>query len=156
MSVTDDEWMRIALNEATLATSHADIPVGAVLVSADGRELARGHNQRESSGDPTAHAEIIALRAAATVQRHWRLTDATLYVTLEPCPMCAGALINARVKRVVYGCTDPKAGAIDTLYQLGTDARLNHRLEVTGGVLAQAAREQLQQFFQALRRDGQK
>jgi tRNA(adenine34) deaminase len=148
--------MQIALNEAALATSHADIPVGAVLVSADGIELARGHNQRESSGDPTAHAEIIALRAAAIAQRHWRLNDSTLYVTLEPCPMCAGALINARVKRVVYGCTDPKAGAIDTLYQLGTDARLNHRLEVTSGVLAQAAREQLQQFFQALRREGQK
>jgi tRNA(adenine34) deaminase len=144
------------LNEAALATSHADIPVGAVLVAADGSELARGHNQRESSGDPTAHAEIITLRAAATAQRHWRLTDSTLYVTLEPCPMCAGALINARVKRLVYGCTDPKAGAIDTLYQIGNDTRLNHRLQVQGGLQAEASRAQLQQFFQTLRRDGQK
>jgi tRNA(adenine34) deaminase len=148
--------MQVALNEAALAPSHADIPVGAVLVSADGRELGRGHNQRESTGDPTAHAEIIALRAAALAQQHWRLTDATLYVTLEPCPMCAGALINARVKRVVYGCTDPKAGAVDTLYQLTTDGRLNHRVEVTGGVRADASRTQLQQFFQALRRAGEK
>ncbi|HEX2879136.1 MAG TPA: tRNA adenosine(34) deaminase TadA [Polyangiaceae bacterium] len=154
--MTDDDWMQIALNEAALAPSHADIPVGAVLVSADGRELARGHNQRESAADPTAHAEIVVLRAATAAQGHWRLTDTTLYVTLEPCPMCAGALINARVARLVYGCTDPKAGAIDTLYQLGNDSRLNHRLQVQGGMQAEASRAQLQQFFQALRREGQK
>jgi len=154
--VSDEDWMRIALEEAALAPVHEDIPVGAVLVSARGQELARGHNQRESAADPTAHAEIVAMRAATSAQGHWRLTGTTLYVTLEPCPMCAGAMINARVARLVYGCADPKAGAIDTLFQLGKDPRLNHRFEVQGGVYADAARAQLQAFFQELRRAGEK
>lgn len=148
--------MEMALAEAGAAATEDEVPVGCVILSPDRGIIASAHNQREQLHDPTAHAEMIAITQAAESLKSWRLERCVLYVTLEPCPMCAGALINARVKRVVYGCTDPKAGAIDTLYQLGTDARLNHRLEVTGGVLAQAAREQLQQFFQALRRDGQK
>jgi tRNA(adenine34) deaminase len=148
--------MQIALDEAAQATLHGDIPVGAVLVSAAGEELGRGHNQRESAADPTAHAEIVVLRAAGIAQGHWRLQNTTLYVTLEPCPMCAGALINARVARLVYATPDPKAGAIDSLFQLAQDPRLNHRFEITRGVQREEARAQLQQFFQALRQAGEK
>jgi tRNA(adenine34) deaminase len=154
--MTDEGWMQLALDEATLAAEHGDIPVGAILVSAMGEELSRGHNRREIGADPTAHAEVIVLREAAIQQGHWRLEGASLYVTLEPCPMCAGALVNARVKRVVYGAHDPKAGAVESLYRLTQDGRLNHRVEVVSGVLAEEARAKLQDFFKALRARGEK
>ncbi len=147
----DHAWMGVALDEARAAAAAGDVPVGAVIVGADGRELARGRNRREADGDPTAHAEIVALRAAARTLGHWRV-EATLYVTQEPCPMCAGALVNARVTRLVYGCANPKAGAVATLFQLVTDARLNHRLAVTADVRADECAAELRGFFAALRR----
>jgi tRNA(adenine34) deaminase len=116
--------------------------------------LSRGHNLRERAQDPTAHAELIALKAAAARLGTWRLSGVTAYVTLEPCPMCAGALVNARVDRVVYGATDPKAGATNTLYTIGSDPRLNHRFEVTSGVLAQECGALLSQFFARIRVNG--
>ena len=142
--------MGIALDEARLAGLAGDVPVGAVIV-AEGIELGRGRNRRELDHDPTAHAEVLALREAATRGGHWRV-EATLYVTQEPCPMCAGALVNARIKRLVYGCTNPKAGAVTTLYQLVSDPRLNHRIDVTAGVRADECTRVLQEFFAALRR----
>jgi tRNA(adenine34) deaminase len=152
----DAGWMLLALGEADLAPQHGDVPVGSVIVSADGVELGRGHNQREELGDPTAHAEIEALRAAARKIGHWRLNGATVYSTLEPCPMCAGALVNARVARLVYAAADPKAGAIESKFGLGMDERLNHRFAVTSGVLAVQAAAQLRAFFEQLRAEGQK
>ena len=152
----DERWMRIALAEAEVAAEHGDVPVGAVIIGADGRELSRGRNLRERDGDPTAHAELVAVRAAAKIAGHWRLSGATLFVTLEPCAMCAGALVNARVSRVVYGAADPKAGALVSLFSIGGDARLNHRFEVVGGVLAPESAELLRRFFAALRANGQK
>ncbi len=142
--------MRVALHEAREAARAGDVPVGAVVVTGD-IELARGRNRRELDRDPTAHAEVVALREAATRIGHWRV-EATLYVTQEPCPMCAGALVNARVKRLVYGCANPKAGAVTTLYQLVSDPRLNHRIEVTAGVCAEDCAMVLQEFFSALRK----
>ena len=152
----DEAWMRIALTEADAATRHGDVPVGAVVVAGDGRELARDHNRREERADPTAHAELLALRAAAAQNAHWRLEGATLFVTLEPCPMCAGALVNARIARVVFGATDPKAGALTSLYSLGSDTRLNHRFAVTGGVLATEGARRLTEFFAKLRAAAEK
>ena len=152
----DETWMRLALAEADAATLHGDVPVGAVVVGADGTELARDHNRREERADPTAHAELLAVRAAATKNGHWRLEGATVFVTLEPCPMCAGALVNARVARVVFGATDPKAGAVASLYSLGSDTRLNHRFEVKGGVLAGEGAWRLSNFFAKLRAAGEK
>jgi len=150
--ITDDEkWMRVCLELAHTAASQEEIPVGAIVVL-DGEIIGRGYNTREQTGDPTAHAEVIAMREASRVLEHWRLIDATLYVTLEPCFMCAGALVNARVKRLVYGCTDPKAGAVTSLASVATDTRLNHRLEVTGGILSQECASVLQEFFRARRR----
>lgn len=143
----DARWMREALLEAAEAEAASDVPVGAVIVDAEGRLIARGRNRREADQDPTAHAEIDALRRAAAAVGHWRLEGMTVFVTLEPCPMCAGALVNARVARVVYGCADPKAGAIDTLFQIGRDLRLNHRFEVRAGVLAEACAGALRSFF---------
>ena len=151
MSDNDNQWMSIALEEARQAGLAGDVPVGAVIVSSEGAELARGRNRREVDHDPTAHAEVIALRQAAERGGHWRV-EATLYVTQEPCPMCAGALVNARVKRLVYGCANPKAGAVTTLYQLVSDPRLNHRIDVTAGVRADECTRVLQEFFAALRR----
>lgn len=151
----DERWMLVALEEADAAAQVGDVPVGAVLVAEDGRELGRGRNRRELDGDPTAHAEIDALRRAAERRGHWRV-EGTLYVTLEPCVMCAGALVNARVRRVVYGARDPKAGAVDSLFEIGRDTRLNHRFEVTPGVLDTLAVERLQSFFKKLRAEGQK
>ncbi|MCA9674877.1 MAG: nucleoside deaminase [Kofleriaceae bacterium] len=145
--------MQLAIDEARLAGAAGDVPVGAVIVAADGTILGRGRNRREVDGDPTAHAEIVALRDAARTIGHWRV-EATLVVTQEPCPMCAGALVNARVRRLVYGCPNPKAGAVATLYQIPQDPRLNHRLEVRGGVLASECATLLQQFFAELRRQG--
>ncbi len=148
--------MREALAEARRAAEHADVPIGCVVVDGDGRLLSRGHNARERDRDPTAHAEIVALRAAAAERGQWRLDGCTVFATLEPCAMCAGALVNARVSRVVYGATDPKAGAVSTLFQIGEDPRLNHRFEIEGGLLAHDSVELLQAFFAALRARGEK
>jgi tRNA(adenine34) deaminase len=149
---TDDDtrFMREALQEAELAAAAGDVPVGCVLVH-EGEVLARAHNHRQRSQDPTAHAELLALREAAAKLGSFRLLGVTAYVTLEPCPMCAGALVNARVPRVVYGCDDPKAGAVHSLYQIGTDPRLNHRFALTAGVLATECSQQLSEFFANLR-----
>ena len=143
--------MSAAVAEAQAAAEAGDVPVGAVIVDASGQLIARGRNRREVDQDPTAHAEVDALRAAARALGHWRLGGATVYVTLEPCPMCAGALVNARIARLVYGCADPKAGAVETLFQIGRDPRLNHRFEVTPGVLADESAALLRAFFAARR-----
>lgn len=150
MTKEDEVWMTIALEEARAAAAAGDVPVGAIVV-ADGHIIGRGRNRRELDHDPTAHAEINALREAAKALGMWRV-EASLFVTQEPCPMCAGAIVNARVKRLVFGCTNPKAGAVETLYTIVTDPRLNHRVEVTGGVLAAECAAELSQFFAALRR----
>jgi tRNA(adenine34) deaminase len=147
MERADEGWMQVALGEARAALGHGDVPVGAVVVAADGIELGRGHNRREQTGDPTAHAELEALRAAAHALGHWRLDGSTLVVTLEPCTMCAGALVQARVGRLVFGVDDPKAGAVTSLFDLVRDPRLPHRLEVHRGVLATDSAELLRAFF---------
>jgi tRNA(adenine34) deaminase len=138
--------MALALEDAGQAAAHGDVPVGAVVLLA-GQVVARAHNERERRQDPTAHAEILALRAAARVGGGWRLAGATVVVTLEPCPMCAGALVAARVGRLVFGAFDPKAGACGSLYNLCADPRLNHELPVTRGVLADPAARLLEKFF---------
>ncbi len=142
--------MREALKEAKKALRKAEVPVGAVVVL-DGRIIARAHNERETKNDPTAHAEVLALRKAGKKAGNWRLGEAEIYVTVEPCAMCAGALVLARVKRLVYGCADEKAGAVNTMFGIADDARLNHRIEVSSGVLEEECRELLQQFFKKLR-----
>lgn len=147
----DFDWMSVALGEADLALAHDDVPVGCVVVSAAGVELARAHNRREAERDPTAHAEVLALRNAARAAQSWRLDGATVYVTLEPCPMCAGALVLARVARVVYGARDAKAGAVDSLFEIGRDPRLNHRFRVDSGVYGEECQERLRAFFRARR-----
>jgi len=148
-----DRWraaMRLALDEAQRAVRGGDVPVGAVVLSADGTTvLATGHNEREATGDPTAHAEVLALRRAATELGAWRLSGCTLVVTLEPCVMCAGALVQSRVDRVVYGARDEKAGAVGSLWDVVRDRRLNHRPEVIGGVLADECARLLTDFFRA-------
>lgn len=144
--------MELALAHARLAELHDDVPVGAVVVR-NGEVIAARHNERELSGDPTAHAEVLALRDAAAVVGHWRLHDCTLVVTLEPCAMCAGALVNARIGRVIYGADDPKAGAVRSLFTIADDSRLNHRARVEHGVLAAESSAMLQAFF-AARRSG--
>ena len=147
--------MQIALEEARAALEENEVPIGAVI--ARGREvLARAHNQREQLRDPTAHAEMIAITQAAAALGSWRLEDCTLYVTLEPCPMCAGAIVQARIPLVVYGAADPKAGAVHSLYRLLDDSRLNHRAEMVSGVLAEACGEILTRFFQKQRGLGKK
>jgi len=146
-----DAWMRLALDEAVLAARADDVPVGAVVLDPDGRVIGRGHNAREAEGDPTGHAEVRALRAAAAAQGRWRLTGCTLVVTLEPCTMCAGALVLARVSRLVYGAEDPKAGAVGSLWDVVRDRRLNHRPEVVGGVLGEECGEALRAFFRTHR-----
>jgi tRNA(adenine34) deaminase len=145
-ALTDDDAMRLALDQAAAAAVHGDVPIGAVIVR-DGAVIAARHNERELTGDPTAHAEVLAIRDAAHVVGHWRLLDCTLYVTLEPCVMCAGALVNARIARIVFGATDPKAGAIASLYEVCSDPRLNHRPPVTSGLLAEDAGALLRDFF---------
>ena len=154
--MTDDEWMREALAEADHAASLGEVPVGCVLVDGEGRKVASSHNLRETEADPTAHAEIVAIRAAAKARGSWRLEGCTLFVTLEPCAMCAGALVNARIGRVVWGCDDPKAGACATLFTIGQDPRLNHRFTMTRGVLETECAERLKRFFAALRAQGKK
>jgi tRNA(adenine34) deaminase len=141
-----DKAMGIALDEAAAATGHDDVPVGAVILR-DGEIVARRHNEREALGDPTAHAEILALRDAALAVGSWRLDGMTLVVTLEPCPMCAGALLAARVERVVFGAPDPKAGACGSLYNFCVDQRLNHQVEVVPGVRAAESSRLLTRFF---------
>ena len=148
--LTDDEAMKIALDQAAAAAAHDDVPIGAVVVR-DGKVIAARHNERELTGDPTAHAEVLALRDAARVVGHWRLLDCTLYVTLEPCVMCAGALVNSRIGRIVFGATDPKAGAVVSLYEVCSDPRLNHRPPVVDGVRAHEAGALLKSFFASRR-----
>ena len=148
--MTDDELMELALAEARAAPPHGDVPVGAA-VWHDGEVIARRHNERELSGDPTAHAEILAVRDAAALLGGWRLEGATVAVTLEPCLLCAGALLQARVARVVFGADDPKAGALGSLYNVGTDPRLNHEFEVVPWVRAEECAALLQEFFSDLR-----
>lgn len=148
--IDDVTAMRLALAEAARAIAHDDVPVGAVAL-VDGKVVSTRHNERELGRDPTAHAEVLALRDAAAALGTWRLGDVTLVVTLEPCVMCAGALVAGRVGRLVFGASDPKAGACGTLYQLCADPRLNHELPVTGGVLAEECGRVLEQFFAELR-----
>lgn len=147
--------MRLALAEARQAFAEGEVPVGAIVVH-EQRVIAAAHNQREALRDPTAHAEMVAITQAAEALGSWRLIGCTLYVTLEPCPMCAGAIVQARMPTVVYGTTDPKAGACHTLYQITTDARLNHQAGVLGGVLAAECRALLQEFFLQQRALGKK
>jgi tRNA(adenine34) deaminase len=155
MPADDAKFMRMALSEAYAAREQDEVPVGAVVVHG-GRVIGRGYNQRETLQDPTAHAEMIALTAAAAHCRSWRLEDCTLYVTLEPCTMCAGAIVLSRLSRLVYGATDSKAGAVETLYNICTDSRLNHRVEIGERVLADECRMILQEFFAAQRAKGKK
>jgi tRNA(adenine34) deaminase len=149
---TDETFQRLALAEAREALAHDDVPVGALAVF-DGRVVGRAHNQRELLRDPTAHAEMLALTQAAEALGRWRLTGVTLYVTLEPCAMCAGAMVLARIDRLVYGARDPKAGAVESLYRLLDDARLNHRVAATGGLLADECGALLVEFFRQKRRE---
>jgi tRNA(adenine34) deaminase len=150
-----DHFMQLALEEAEQALSENEVPIGAAIVC-DGRVIALAHNQREQLRDPTAHAEMIAITQAAGARQSWRLDGCTLYVTLEPCPMCAGAIVQARLPLLVYGAADPKAGAVHTLYRLLDDPRLNHRAEVVAGVLAEPCGQILSRFFQEQRRLGKK
>jgi tRNA(adenine34) deaminase len=147
----DETFMAEALAEARLAAAEGEVPIGAVVV-ASGRIAGRGRNARERLRDPTAHAEILALQEASRTLGRWRLSGATMYATLEPCAMCAGALVNARIDRLVYGVADPKAGAVDTLFDVVRDERLNHRLEVSRGVLAGHCGELLREFFRQRRK----
>jgi len=146
----DAGWMELALEEARAAPGHDDVPIGAVVVHA-GEVVGRAHNRREVDRDPTAHAEILAIRAAASHLGTWRLDGCTLYVTLEPCTMCAGALVLARLPRLVFGADDPKAGAVGALYDIPRDPRLNHRVEVARGIQAEVCGELLRDFFRARR-----
>lgn len=148
---TDERYMRLALEEAGAAADEGEVPIGAVVVC-DGRVVARAHNRREADADPSAHAEFTAMVAAARELGRWRLTGCTVYVTLEPCLMCAGLMVNARVDRCVYGAADPKGGALGTLFDVSHDERLNHAFEVTPGVLADEAADLLRAFFRARRR----
>jgi tRNA(adenine34) deaminase len=149
--LAQDRWaepMRLALDEARAALATADVPIGAVVLGPDGEVLGRGRNEREGRGDPTAHAEVVALREAARARGEWRLDGCTLVVTLEPCTMCAGALVLARVERLVFGAFDEKAGAVGSLWDVVRDRRLNHRPEVVSGVLAEESTNLLLDFFE--------
>jgi tRNA(adenine34) deaminase len=146
----DEKFMRFALDEARLAARDGEVPVGAILVK-NGEVLVRAHNLREALFDPTAHAEMLALREASQRLLRWRLSDTTLYVTMEPCAMCAGAAISARIARIVYGCRDPKAGACGSVFDVAREPQLNHRVEITGGVLKEASQEIIQKFFEERR-----
>jgi tRNA(adenine34) deaminase len=148
----DQHFMQAALAEAEIAESLGEVPIGAVIVH-NGQFIGRGHNLRESSQDPTTHAEVIAIRQAAQHLQSWRLLDCTLYVTLEPCVMCMGAIILARIPRLVFGCHDPKVGAVGSLYNFAEDDRFNHRVEVENGVLRQECSQQLSAFFRKLREE---
>jgi tRNA(adenine34) deaminase len=151
MPEQDRQHMTLALQQAVLAMQADEVPVGAVVV-ANGQVVGTGANAKEKSLDPTAHAEILALRQAATKLGRWRLSGCCLFVSLEPCPMCVGAMVSARIDRLVFGCADPKAGAAETLYRLADDPRLNHRMIVQGGLMAEEAAELLRSFFRQKRR----
>ncbi len=151
----DEAFMRLAYQEAEAALADDEVPIGAVIVHGE-QVIASAHNQCEQLHDPTAHAEMIAITQAAESLGSWRLHDCTLYVTLEPCPMCAGAIVQARLSRVVYGAPDPKAGAVHTLYELLSDDRLNHQAEIVSGVMHQPCSDILSRFFQDKRRMGKK
>jgi tRNA(adenine34) deaminase len=146
----DSHYMELALHQAKLAPLIGEVPIGAVLVH-NHEVIAAGHNYREVLQDPTAHAEMIVIRKAAERLRSWRVTEATLYVTLEPCPMCAGAIVQSRIARLVFGAWDPKAGACGSIFDIPAERRLNHRVQVIGGLLEQESRELLQEFFRAKR-----
>ncbi|MHC4926291.1 MAG: tRNA adenosine(34) deaminase TadA [Planctomycetota bacterium] len=148
----DQRYMKMAIDQAYIAEENGDVPIGCIIVH-ENRVIAKGYNQREQLHDPTAHAEIIALTQAAEAVDNWRLHGCTIYVTLEPCPMCAGALVLGRLDRLVYGTDDPKTGAVQSLYNIVQDDRLNHRLEVTAGIMADDCKAQLQAFFQRRRRE---
>lgn len=149
--------MRLAIAQANQAMQADEVPIGCIILhDPTGQIIGAGHNLRQTDQDPTAHAEIIAIRAAAAVLGSWRLVDCTLYVTLEPCPMCAGAIVNARIPRLVYGCDDPKAGAVRTLFSLCSDARLNHRVQIITGVLDEECAGLLRAFFRQQRAMGKK
>jgi len=149
-SKADKRFIKVAIEQAGIAQENGDVPIGAVIVHND-TIIAKAYNQREQLQDPTAHAEIIALTQAAAALESWRLENCTMYVTLEPCPMCAGALVLARIDRLVYGCDDAKTGAVKSLYNIVQDDRLNHKIEVTSGVLADDCSKLLQHFFQKKR-----
>ncbi len=153
--MNDEHFMRLTLDEARLALEHGDVPIGALAVR-DGEIIGRGYNCRERDQDPTAHAEMLALRQAAQVVGHWRLERVTLYCTLEPCAMCAGAMVLARLPRLVYATTDPKAGAAGSLMDILRHPRLNHQVEVSAGLMADEAARLLRQFFADLRAQGQR
>jgi tRNA(adenine34) deaminase len=150
MASNDEHWMRLALQEAELAREHGDVPIGAVAVR-DAEVIGRGHNHREADQDPTAHAEMIAIRQAAAVIGHWRLAGVTLYCTLEPCCMCAGAMVLARLPRLVYAALDPRAGCAGSIADVLRHPQLNHRVDVDSGLFAEEAAEQLRAFFRHLR-----
>ena len=150
MTEQDQIYMRAAIAEARLAEAKGEVPIGAVLVH-EGRIIGRGHNLRETSNDPTTHAEMVAIREAAHAIGHWRLLETTLYVTLEPCVMCMGAIILARIPRLVYACRDPRAGAVGSIYDFAQDERFNHKVAVTEGVLGKECSSMLSGFFQQLR-----
>ena len=148
--MTDEDYMRLALDEARLAAEEGEVPIGAVVVC-DGEVVARAHNRRETDRDPSAHAEFSAMCVAARALDRWRLTGCTVYVTLEPCIMCAGLMVNSRIDRCVYGAPDPKGGALGTLFDVSHDERLNHEFEVTPGVLQQECADELRTFFRERR-----
>jgi len=150
-AMTNAEAMQLALSEASRARDHGDVPVGAVIIGPDGEVIASEHNRTVERSDPTAHAEILAIRAAAETLGDWRLNGHTLVVTLEPCPMCAGASVSARLERIVYGASDPKAGAAWSLYNIPQDERLNHRCELVAGVMADESADLLTDFFSSRR-----
>ncbi|MGA2584254.1 MAG: tRNA adenosine(34) deaminase TadA [Tepidisphaeraceae bacterium] len=155
--MTDEMLMRQAIAQARLALAMDEVPIGCVIFHQPSNQvIAAAHNLREFAHDPTAHAEILALRQAGEKLGQWQLNDCTLAVTVEPCPMCAGALVNARISRLIYGCPDPKAGAVRTLFSLCDDARLNHRVEITTGILGEECAALLREFFQAQRAAGKK
>jgi tRNA(adenine34) deaminase len=155
--MSPEAWMREAIGCAKQALAADEVPIGCTIVHLPtSRIIGRGYNQRETAHDPTAHAEMLAMRQAGQALNHWRLLDCALIVTLEPCPMCAGAIVNARIPKLIYGCDDPKAGAVRTLYQLCEDPRLNHRVEVTAGVLADECAQLLRDFFARQRQLGKK
>lgn len=151
MSEIDEYWMRIALKEAAVAAQEGEVPIGACVV-ADGELISCAHNRREIDADPAAHAEFLAMEEAARKLGRWRLTGCTVYVTLEPCFMCAGLMINSRIDRCVYGAADPKGGALGTLYDLSNDTRLNHAFDVTAGICAEESAQQLREFFRNRRK----
>jgi tRNA(adenine34) deaminase len=150
--VNDERFMRLAIEEAKKAELIGEVPIGALVVGEGGEIISRAHNIREASSDPTAHAEIIAIREAAKKNRNWRIPGTTLYVTLEPCVMCMGAIILARIERLVFGSLDPKAGAALSLYNIGVDGKLNHRIRVKEGVLKDESADLLKRFFENIRR----